>query len=305
MLRCSSLKDRTLLLCIIVLVAFGIRGLAEEFDVRILPEEEETVASEAFVVEVLLDEPELRQVNRRVLIYHTHTFEAYEQTADEPYVETEKWRSKDSGHNVIAVGEALANSLKALGIAVVHDKSIFEPPSLDRAYERSLEMLEQRLADGENYDLIIDLHRDALSSQTTIKKTVNIGGERVARFMVLIGKGTTGGYAEKPNWENNLVIAEAITDAMNAQCDGLARNVKIKTGRFNQHISDRCILIECGMNMNTLTEVLAGIPYLAEAIRQALENDIEIPPTVRDTSQPGGLIMIAWRKKVGIRPVGL
>lgn len=283
-----SVAVRILMLSIMQL-AFVISSHAEEFDVTIIPDiTDEQAASEAFVVEVLQEEKELSQEIRRVLIYHTHTFEAYEQTPDDPYVETEKWRSKDSEHNVIAVGNALASSLNALGVTVVHDTTIFEPPSLDRAYERSLRMLERRLADGETYDLIIDLHRDALSSQTTVRKTVNIGGESVARFMVLIGKGTTGGYAEKPKWEGNLVIAEAITDALNRQCDGLARNVKIKTGRFNQHISERCVLIECGMNMNTLDEVLAGIPYLAEAIRQVLDSDIKNPPAASDKSAVGG-----------------
>lgn len=286
-----------------MMLTFGASCLAEEFSVVVSPEEQEGAAdTEAFVVEILQDETDVRQIERRVLIYHTHTFEAYEQVMDNQYTETEKWRTKDSNHNVVAVGEALASSLNALGITVVHDRTSFEPPSLDQAYERSRQMLEERVSSGEGYDLIIDLHRDALSSQTTIKRTVNIGGEDVARFMVLIGKGTTGGYAEKPDWERNLLIAQAITDALNDQCDGLARNVKIKTGRFNQHISDRCVLIECGMNMNTLEEVLAGVPYLAEAIRQTLDDIIENPPAAKDASSAGGSLFTAWQGKAGTHP---
>ncbi len=207
---------------------------------------------------------------KKVLIYHTHTYEAYEQVETDRYQQTEKWRTTDSTHNVVAVGKALAASLKALGIEAVHDPTAFEPPTLDDAYERSLSMLEQRKAQGEAYDLYIDLHRDAVASSSTIRRTVNIGGEDVARFMVLVGKGTTGGYAQKPNWEKNLLIAQRITDALNNQCGNLARDVKVKTGRFNQHIADSCVLIECGMNTNTLEEVLAGVPYLAQAIAQAM-----------------------------------
>lgn len=251
------------------------QSYAEEFSVVISPEKQD--ASEAFTFEVLHGGNEQTEYPFRVLIYHTHTYEAYAQIPNNQYVETEKWRTRDNAHNVVAVGEALTNSLSALGIEAVHDKSSFEPPSIDQAYERSRAMLEKRISDGEDYDLIIDLHRDALSSQATIKRTVNIGGEDVARFMALIGQGTTGGYAEKPDWESNLVIAKAITDALNAQSDGLARDVKIKTGRFNQHISDRCVLIECGVNTNTLEEVLNGIPYLAEAIKQALEDNRKTP----------------------------
>lgn len=303
MFRRAYAKRYLSVLTMALMLTYGEPCLAEEFSVVVTPiEQEDSAASEAFVVEVLQDEQKSPGEEKRVLIYHTHTFEAYEQMADNRYDETEKWRTRDSEHNVVAVGEALASSLTALGITVVHDRTSFEPPSLDQAYERSRQMLEERVSGGEGYDLIIDLHRDALSSQTTIKRTVNIGGVDVARFMVLIGKGTTGGYVEKPDWERNLLIAEAITDALNDQCDGLARNVKIKTGRFNQHISDRCILIECGMNMNTLEEVLAGIPYLAEAICRALDDATENPPEAKDASSTGGSFIAAWPGKAGIHP---
>lgn len=249
---------------------------AEEFSVVISSDVQN--ADETFVVEVLNGKSQQTNQRQSVLIYHTHTYEAYEQEPEALYQETEKWRTKDSRYNVVAVGEALARSLTALGIEVTHDMTSFEPPSLEQAYDRSRIMLEERKQNGEVYDLIIDLHRDALSNQSTIKKTVNIGGEDVARFMVLIGQGITGGYTEKPDWKKNLLLAQAITQSLNAQCDGLARNIKIKTGRFNQHISDRCVLIECGMNTNTLDEVMAGIPYLAEAIKQALTPEAEKNP---------------------------
>lgn len=225
----------------------------------------------AFHVEVIRETvPPQPWAGKRVLIYHSHTWEAYEQTPEDPYQPTEKWRTKDEGHNMLAVGDALAAHLRALGLIVVHDRTAFEPPDLDGAYARSLAMLEGRIAAGERYDLYIDLHRDALSSQSTIRRTVIVGGEESARFMVLIGKGTTGGYAEKPEWEKNLMIAERITDGLEEQCTGLSREVKIKTGRFNQHIAPCCVLIECGVNTNTLEQVMNGLPYLAQAIAQAL-----------------------------------
>lgn len=254
-------------------------GLAEEsFTVEVdPPREAEAISSTDETVKTMLQVEIIRAEEevpsyrgKQVLIYHTHTYEAYEQDGDKPYQQIEKWRTADSEHNIIAVGKALAASLTALGIQVVHDTTAFEPPTLDDAYERSLAMLEQRSSDGETYDLYIDLHRDAIASTSTIKRTVNIGGENVARFMVLIGKGTTGGYTKKPDWEANLAIAQRITESLNKQCESLARDVKVKTGRFNQHVADRCILIECGMNCNTLDEVLAGVPYLAQAIAETL-----------------------------------
>ena len=45
-----------------------------------------------------------------------------------------------------------------------------------------------------------------------------------------------------------------------------AREVKIKTGRFNQHVSTSALLIEVGNNRNTLAEALAACPIIAQGI---------------------------------------
>ncbi|MDD3410528.1 MAG: stage II sporulation protein P [Eubacteriales bacterium] len=219
--------------------------------------------------------PSAQPQKKRVLIYHTHTYEAYEQDADAPYPETEKWRTADESRNVQRVGEALASLLEALGFEVVHDDGVYEPPNLSTSYARSLEMLERRQKDGETYDLYIDLHRDAYASAKPGDNTVKIGGEDVARLMLLIGKGegyTQAGYEQRPQWNKNLAVAENITDALNEQARGLCKNVCIKSGRFNQHVADCCVLIEAGNNRNTLSSVLAAMPYLADAVADALSD---------------------------------
>jgi len=213
---------------------------------------------------------------KRVLIYHSHTYEAYEQ-ASVRYKETEKWRTADSAHNVVRVGEELAALLRSHGMEVVHDQTAFEPPTLSTAYARSLDMLEKRLAAGEAYDLYIDLHRDAYAASYAGPNTVKIGGVDAAKLMMLIGKGegqTGQGFDVKPDWEGNLAIAQSVTDRLNAQAQELCRDVCIKSGRFNQHVAKGCILIEAGNNKNTLAEVLAAMPYLADAIAQVIA---EIP----------------------------
>ena len=235
---------------------------------------EETAAPGLPVFTVRAIKPETSAAApKRILIYHTHTYEAFTQVEHAPYRETEKWRTADSSANMIAVGRALAASLEAMGYEVVHDVTPFEPPDLSSAYARSLTMLEERAANGESYDLYIDLHRDAFDDPNAIRRTVNISGIETARFMVLVGKGTgmTGSSSQqKPEWEKNLAIAKSITAALNAQQPQLCRDVCIRSGRFNQHIAPCCILIECGSNHNTLEEVLSGVPYLAHAIDQTL-----------------------------------
>lgn len=210
----------------------------------------------------------------RALIYHTHTYEAYAQEEASPYKETEKWRTADERYNMVRVGEELAGLLRGLGMEVTHDTTAFEPPDLSGSYARSLQMLEERREAGESYDLYIDLHRDAYAASQTGPNTVQVGQQKLARLMVLIGKGegqTGQGFDEKPNWPENLKLAQAVTDSLNAQAPGLCRDVRMKNGRFNQHISTGCILIEAGNNYNTLQEVLNAMPYLADALMEALQ----------------------------------
>ncbi len=211
----------------------------------------------------------------RVLIYHTHTWEAYEMTPQAQYTPTQTWRTKDDAHNMVRVGEELTRLLEERGFLVTHDKTAFEPPTLSSAYTRSLQMLEERLDAGETYDYILDVHRDAYSGDWKGDNCVTDGdGTRRAYVMMLVGKGTgtTGaGFDERPDWPKNLALAQEMTDAMNALAPGISREVKIKTGRFNQHVSTGAVLIEVGNNKNTLKEALDACPVIAGAIQRVHE----------------------------------
>ena len=213
----------------------------------------------------------------RVLIYHTHTYEAFTATEQYPYTSTEKWRTSNSQRNVVALGAYLTELLTQAGVSVTHDTSAFEPPTLSSAYERSLSMLEERTQNGEKYDLYIDLHRDAYSEGNG-PNTVEKDGETIARLMFLIGKGTgqTGaGYDIKPDFDSNHTIAQLLTNRLNIQLENLCRAVKVKSGRYNQHIAPCCVLIEVGNNRNTLEEALRAMPYLCNAICSLADGQIE------------------------------
>ena len=201
----------------------------------------------------------------RVLIYHTHTHEAYAQTAADPYRETESWRTEDQTHSVVRVGEALAALLTDYGFDVVHDTADYEYPKLNTAYARSLDMLETKR--GETFNLCVDLHRDAWDKSRA--ECACIGSQRAAQLMMLIGNG--GNFDIKPDYEANLAFAARLTDRINALCDGLCRPVMVKNGRYNQHLFTPSVLIEVGHNLNTLDEALASMPVLAEALADLLK----------------------------------
>jgi len=200
----------------------------------------------------------------RVLIYHTHTHEAYAQTEEDPYVETEAWRTADQAHSVVRVGEALAELLTKYGFEVVHDTTDHEPPKLSTAYARSLKTLEAYA--GEHFDLYIDLHRDAYNESLADCAVVN--GQRAAQMMMLVGNG--GEYEVRPDYEANLMFAQRLTGQINGIAPGLCREVMVKNGRYNQHVGTPAILIEAGHNENTLQEALASMPYLADALKEMM-----------------------------------
>ena len=203
----------------------------------------------------------------RILIYHTHTHEAYEQTEADPYEALEAWRTDDEEHSVVRVGEELATLLRARGCEVVHDTTDHEQDDLSTAYVRSEETL---LSYDEPFDLYIDLHRDAYVEGMG-ENTLHANGVDYAKLMMLIGKGEN--FTVKPHYEENYAFACALTDALNAQTPGICRDVLVKTNRYNQHIGVYAILIEVGNNRNTLVEALNAMQPLSDALASLLTGE--------------------------------
>lgn len=224
----------------------------------------ETEAPVPFTLEVIsVTRPE--HTIRRVYIYHTHTYEAYDMDEQHPYQPTEKWRTADPEYNVVRVGAELTKLLQEAGMVVTHDTTAYEPPKLSTAYSRSLEGL--KAAEAEGYDLYIDLHRDSYSKGNG-PNTVTVDGSERARLLILIGQGTGTGFDERPDWETNAQAAQTISDFVNQRAEGLCRGVSLKSGRYNQHAATPSMLIEVGNNKNTLYQAIAAMEPLARAICQ-------------------------------------
>lgn len=223
---------------------------------------DEGSSDQSFDIQVI-DVISVRNKIRRVYIYHTHTYEAYDMRDGNTYQPTEDWRTADENYNMIRIGRELKDALEKAGIQVTHDTNHYEMPRLTTAYSRSLEGL--KAAANEGYDLYIDLHRDAFSENNG-SNTIAAGNRQLGRFLFLIGQGTGTGFDDRPDWARNQKAAQAISDALNAQAPGLSRGVSLKSGRYNQQAASPSMLIEAGNNKNTLTEMLSSIPYLANAI---------------------------------------
>ena len=221
-------------------------------------------AADGFSMEVLsVSSGQTKQ--KRVFLYHTHTYEAYEMDGVNRYKATESWRTADHDYNMVRIGAELAARLREAGIFVTHDTTDYEPPRLSSAYSRSLEGLKKAAAEG--YDLYIDLHRDSYSKGNG-PNVIEVEGRPAARLLILIGQGTGSALDEKPDWEANEKAAQAISDYLNARAEKLCRGVSLKSGRYNQQAATPSMLIEVGNNKNTLPEALNAVEPLARAICQ-------------------------------------
>ncbi len=210
-----------------------------------------------------------------VLIYHTHATEAYLMTEDAPYTPSAKWRTNDADRSVIAVGERLCTLLnETYGVSALHDTENHEPPKLSTAYSRSLETMQAYKAKYPSLRCFIDVHRDAYGKEASAPKDyVVIDGVETARLMFVVGtgEGATGqGFAEMPDYAANLALAERITALLSTVDKGLTREVRIKTGRYNQHVSDQCLLVEVGHTANSFAQAMAAADRLAAAVAEAL-----------------------------------
>ena len=212
---------------------------------------------------------DLRGEAPKILIYHTHTTEAYTATADSPYVQTSSYRTADATKSVLAVGEALAERLRTeYGFSVLHDMTDHEPPSLKTAYDRSEVTIRRYLAQYPSLVLFIDVHRDAGSDTSDY---VLVHGTPTARLMCVVGQGTK--YTEKPDFDKNYALASALTEHLRRIDKRLGRDVRVKTGRYNQHVGRMSLLIEVGHNANTLEQALNAVPALAESLALTLAEE--------------------------------
>lgn len=229
------------------------------------------------IIEFTNDEPKeffIGAQGPQILIYHTHTQEAYRQINGEEYVETGSWRTADHDQSVVAVGDILTEELEDYGYTVLHDTTNHEPPKLSTSYSRSLETMESYSEDYSAISVFIDVHRDAYGDIEAGKKDiVTINGDECARVMFVVGTGegkTGSGFANKPNYESNYKLALAITNQLESMKKGFTRPIRVKTGRYNQHVSDMCLLIEVGHNANSLEQAKNTAKYVALALSRVL-----------------------------------
>ena len=194
-----------------------------------------------------------------VLIYHTHTDEAYLK-GDKNYVETSVGRSLDQNYNVVAVGAYLKQALEEKGFAVIHDKTDNVSESFSNAYQKSYDTIKQYIG---TVDIYIDLHRDAYYGQD---RDVAFSGEVYSHICFVVANGQN--YSQKPNWKENYALALSLTEQVNSIVPDMANDIIFKSARYNQHVSTSSLLIEMGHEENDIEAVKRSAKIVAQAFAE-------------------------------------
>lgn len=207
----------------------------------------------------------------QVLIVHTHTSEAYMTYYAGYYNAGDTARTTDTQTNVCAVGEALAERLRAHGIAVIHDVTVHDSPQYTGAYERSAATVQSILAEYPSIRLVLDLHRDAIQREDTvkIKPTVTVAGQKAAQMMLVVGT-VDDEDISNPYWETNVRLALQLQQRLNGTCEGLMRPISFTASRYNQQLFAGSLLVEVGGDVNTVPEAIYAAELLGDAIAAEL-----------------------------------
>lgn len=205
-----------------------------------------------------------------IVIYHTHTCESYTKTEKYTYKSSGNFRTTDLNYSVARVGEELKKYLDKYGFNVIHNKTYHDYPKYNGSYTRSLETIEKILKTSKA-SLVIDLHRDALGSNSKYAPSVKINGEEAAQLMFVIG--TDGGGLKHDKWKKNLKLAIKIQEKANEMYPGLFKPIIVRNSRYNQHVSEGACIIEVGATGNTLEQCLVSMKYLSSVIFEVMKEE--------------------------------
>lgn len=200
---------------------------------------EKDIQTFAYIQNNLVDNP-------RVYIYSTHP--------------NEKYIDNTISYASLILQEKL-NSLQVE--TIVEERSVVEylednNLEFDDSYKATREFLSDKLKTYD-FDLIIDLHRDAVNNTT-----VKINNEEYAKIM----------FVQNVNYKDNITLANKLNDILNEKYSGITRGIYNKyVDNFNQDLNNNVLLIELGGNTNTFNQVNNSIDALAYSIKELLNEN--------------------------------
>lgn len=205
----------------------------------------------------------------QVLIYHTHTSEAYLDEDVDYFYESYYSRTSNEDYSVVAVGDAIAEVLEKKGIATLHDKTVHDA-TYNGSYDRSAQTVQADMERCPSIKVVLDIHRDALGSEDCKIKTVfEHNGRKGAQMMILAGCDPDGerGFS---HWMDNLGFAIKLQNTAEELYPGMTRPLDFGYFAYNEYICEGSLLIEIGTDGNTVDEAAYTGELLADVLAKVL-----------------------------------
>lgn len=191
----------------------------------------------------------------KVYIYNTHDTEEYL-----------------GGSGVREAAKLIEHKLKEIGIdSIVEDRKV--TPYLDTSYSTfyqsyaiSRKYLEEYINIYNDFDLVIDLHRDALEREYSYK---TIDGVNYAKILFVQG-------VRYDHYKDNLELVTKISDMVNSKYPGVSKGIMIKDkdyqhDNYNQDLSSHAMLLELGSNNSTWDEISNTIDILIPIFKEVID----------------------------------
>ncbi len=192
-----------------------------------------------------------------ILIYHTHTTECYRNSQGIS-------NTPDESQNVVAVGKAMKAVFEAAGYPTIHLTEIYNE-DFGNAYTTSRAAAEKILEQYPTIQVVLDIHRDAISSNgIDYYPVTEVNGRQAAQIMPVCGTDAKG--LSHPHWRKNFTYALALSRKMGALYGELSRPVNLRRDRFNTHFTPYSLLLEVGSAANTLEQAVYGGELTAKAM---------------------------------------
>lgn len=210
-----------------------------------------------------IDDPNYEIINNpKVYIYNTHQLEAYDNIDNKNYdivptVQMASYLLKDKLNNY--------NIPTIVEMGSISDLLNTNGWNYSYSYKASRYFLLDAIEKYKNLDLIIDLHRDSISHESS---TIEYNGKKYAKILFVIG-------TDYDTYSNNLEIANRLDNMLKKEIPTISRGVITKGGKgvngvYNQDLNNKIILIECGGNENSLDEIINTINVLSKVIKEYL-----------------------------------
>ncbi len=200
----------------------------------------------------------------QVLIIHSHATEAYSMPKGQEYKASGTCRTKDTNCNMVRVGDEIAAALSGYGISVLHDRTLHDYPDYNEAYGNSYDAIEAYLAKYPSLVYVLDVHRDAVEDADGHQyKLITKEDPHAAQCSIVLGNA-------HDNWQDNLTLAVAVQQTLNAAHPTLMRPITMRGYRYNQQFTTGSLLVEIGAAGNSLDEALYSARLFAQGFAETI-----------------------------------